>query len=148
MVSYPRLARFNYLQRPKNPLVCILRRNQGGGGVVKQPTLNSYRKEARDGVKVFFERPGSTTRKKQPIIEDVPIHAKTKEKISNVIKQRYLLPSDRRSCNELQSNLVMINHYVAFYHKILNKNFMSIVKMKYMYVYGSYPNPSLVFVTI
>lgn len=42
MVPYPRLARFNYLQRPKTPLVCILRRNQGGGGVVKQPTLNSY----------------------------------------------------------------------------------------------------------
>ena len=52
-----------------------------------------------------------------------------------------------RSCNELQSNLIMINHYVAFYHKIPNKNFMSIVKMKYMYVYGSYPNPSLVFMT-
>jgi hypothetical protein len=41
MVPYPRLARFNYLQRPKTPLVCILRRNQGGGGVVKQPTLNT-----------------------------------------------------------------------------------------------------------
>jgi hypothetical protein len=48
-----------------------------------------------------------------------------------------------RSCNELQSNLIMINHYVAFYHKIPNKNFMSIVKMKYMYVYGSYPNPPI-----
>ena len=48
-----------------------------------------------------------------------------------------------RSCNELQSNLIMINHYVAFYHKIPNKNFMSIVKMKSMYVYGSYPNPVL-----
>ncbi len=43
----------------------------------------------------------------------------------------------RRSCNELQSNLIMINHYVAFYHKIPNTNFMSIVKMKSMYVYGS-----------
>lgn len=42
MVPYPRLAQFNYLQRPKTPLVCILRRNQGGGGVVKQPTLNMY----------------------------------------------------------------------------------------------------------
>jgi len=42
MVPYPRLARFNYLQRPKTPLVCILRRNQGGGGVVKQPALNMY----------------------------------------------------------------------------------------------------------
>jgi len=53
-----------------------------------------YRKEVRDGVKVFFERPGPTTRKKQPIIEDVTIRAKTKEKISKVLKRRYLLPSD------------------------------------------------------
>jgi hypothetical protein len=51
--------------------------------------------------------------------------------------------SNRRSCNELQSNLIMINHYIAFYHKIPNKNFMSIVKMKSMYVYGSYPSPVL-----
>ena len=48
-----------------------------------------------------------------------------------------------RSCNELQSNLVMINHYVAFYHKIPNQNFMSIVKMKSMYVYRSYSNQVL-----
>jgi hypothetical protein len=45
-----------------------------------------YRKEARD-VKVFFERPGPTTQKK-------PIRVKTKEKISKVLKRRYLLPSD------------------------------------------------------
>ena len=45
MVPYPRLAQFNYLQRPKTPLVCILRRNQGGGGVVKQPSLNMYIKK-------------------------------------------------------------------------------------------------------
>ena len=32
-----------------------------------------------------------------------------------------------RSCYELQTNLVMIYHYVAFYHKIPNKNFMSTV---------------------
>jgi hypothetical protein len=42
MVPYPRLARCNYIQMPKIPLVCILRRNQRGGGVVKLPTLNSY----------------------------------------------------------------------------------------------------------
>jgi len=54
-----------------------------------------YWKEARDGVKVFFERPGPTTRKKQPIIEDVTICAKTKEKILKLLKKRYLLvPSD------------------------------------------------------
>jgi hypothetical protein len=40
----------------------------------------------------------------------------------------------RRSCYELQSNLIMINNYVAFDHKIPNKNFMSNVKMKSMYV--------------
>ncbi len=50
-----------------------------------------------------------------------------------------------RSCNELQSNLIMINHYVAFYHKIPNKNLMSIVNMNYMYVYGSYCNPCQIF---
>jgi hypothetical protein len=53
-----------------------------------------YRKEAWDGVKTFFERPGPTTRKAQPIIEDVTVRAKTKEKIGKVIKRRHLLPSD------------------------------------------------------
>jgi len=42
----------------------------------------------------------------------------------------------------------MINNCVAFDHKIPNKNLMSIVNMNYMYVYGSYHNPSLVFMTI
>jgi hypothetical protein len=37
----------------------------------------------------------------------------------------------------------MINNYVAFDNKIPNKNFMSNVKMKSMYKYGSYPNPVL-----
>jgi hypothetical protein len=54
----------------------------------------------------------------------------------------------RRSCYELQSNLRMINHCVAFHHTIPNKNLMSIVNMNYMYVYGSYRNPVLVFMTI
>ena len=54
----------------------------------------------------------------------------------------------RRSCYELQSNLIMINNCVAFDHKIPNKNLMSIVNMNYMYVYGSDRNPSLVFMTI
>lgn len=53
MVPYPRLAQFNYLQRPKTPLVCILRRNQGGGGVVKQPTLNMYSILMRERVLVL-----------------------------------------------------------------------------------------------
>ena len=53
-----------------------------------------YRKEARDGVKVFFELPGPSTWKKQPSIEDMTIRARTKEKIAKVLKRRYLLPSD------------------------------------------------------
>ena len=53
-----------------------------------------YRKEARGKVKVYFKRHRPTTLKMQPIIEDVTICAKTKEKISKVLKQRYLLPSD------------------------------------------------------
>ncbi len=53
-----------------------------------------YRKEAQDGVKTFFERPGPTTRKSQPIIEDETVRVKTKEKIGKVLKRRYLLPSD------------------------------------------------------
>ncbi len=53
-----------------------------------------YQKEARDGVKTFFEQPGPTTWKAQPIIEDMTVHAKTKEKIGKVIKRRYLLPTD------------------------------------------------------
>jgi len=42
MVRYPGLAGFNYLQSGNYLLVCILRRNPGGGGVVKLPTLNLY----------------------------------------------------------------------------------------------------------
>jgi hypothetical protein len=53
-----------------------------------------YRKEARDGVKTFFERPVPTTRKSQPIIEDEKIRVKMKEKIGKVLKRRYLPPSD------------------------------------------------------
>jgi hypothetical protein len=37
---YLGLAQFNYLHGQKMPLVCILRRNPPGGGVVKQPPLN------------------------------------------------------------------------------------------------------------
>jgi len=45
-------------------------------------------------------------------------------------------------------NRIMINNCVEFNNKILNKNLMSIVNMNYMYVYGSYRNPALVFMTI
>ena len=44
-----------------------------------------------------------------------------------------------RSCNELQANLVMIeHHYVAFNHKIPNQNNMSIVKLKSICVWISH----------
>ena len=51
-----------------------------------------YRKEARDGVRPFFERPGPTTRRTQSIVEDADLRAKTMDKIDKVIRRRYLLP--------------------------------------------------------
>jgi len=44
---------------------------------------------------------------------------------SSVISNQSCFLFNRCSCNELQSNLITINHYVAFYHKIWN--FMSTV---------------------
>ena len=49
---------------------------------------------ARDGIPVFFKSPGRTMKGKQPIIADVDIWAKTREKIGKVIKRRYLLTTD------------------------------------------------------
>jgi hypothetical protein len=46
---------------------------------------------ARDGVPVFFERPGPTTREFQPPMADEKTRAMAKDKILKVIKQRYLL---------------------------------------------------------
>jgi hypothetical protein len=56
-------------------------------------------------------------------------------KYSKETKRVREIKSIIRSCNELQANLIMIQHYVELYHKIPNQNFMSIVKLKYIYVY-------------
>jgi hypothetical protein len=45
---------------------------------------------ARDGVQVYFERPGPTTREAQPIIADTLVRKLAREKILKVIKRRYL----------------------------------------------------------
>jgi len=50
-----------------------------------------YRASARDGIPAWFERPGPTSREAQPVIADAGIRAKVKDKISKVVKRRYLL---------------------------------------------------------
>ena len=45
---------------------------------------------ARDGVPIWFERLGPTTREAQPIISDLDLRAKAKEKITKVVRRRYL----------------------------------------------------------
>jgi hypothetical protein len=52
------------------------------------PTM--YREMSRDGVKVFFEKPGPTTRESQPRISDPKIYEMAKEKILKVVKRGYL----------------------------------------------------------
>jgi hypothetical protein len=46
---------------------------------------------ARDGVPVWFEQPGPTTREAQPIIADPDLHTKAKDKIIKVVRRRYLV---------------------------------------------------------
>ena len=45
---------------------------------------------ARDGVPIWFEWPGPTIREAQPIISDPDLRAKAKEKITKVVRRRYL----------------------------------------------------------
>ena len=52
-----------------------------------------YRKMARDGVPVFFERPRPTSPEFQPPMADEKTWAMAKDKILKVIKRRYLLTS-------------------------------------------------------
>jgi hypothetical protein len=49
-----------------------------------------YRKEARDGVKIFFERPGPDSKQRQPNIKPEMLDA-VRAKILKVIKRRYLV---------------------------------------------------------
>jgi hypothetical protein len=53
-----------------------------------------YRTMARDGVPVWFERPGPTTREAQSLISDPAIQANAKEKIGKVVRRRYLVTKD------------------------------------------------------
>ena len=47
--------------------------------------------QVRGGIPAWFERPGPTSREAQPVIADAGIRAKVKDKISKVVKRRYLL---------------------------------------------------------
>ncbi len=49
-----------------------------------------YRKLARDGVPIFFEKPGPTTRGVQPQIADAVVREQTREKVAKVLHRRYL----------------------------------------------------------
>ena len=53
-----------------------------------------YRAMARDGVPVYFEKPGPSTKGKQPIISDPILREKTREKIGKVISRRYLVTTE------------------------------------------------------
>jgi hypothetical protein len=52
-----------------------------------------YRTMACDGVPVWFERLGPTTRESQPIIADPDLRTKAKDKIIKVVRRRYLITS-------------------------------------------------------
>ncbi len=49
---------------------------------------------ARDGVPIWFEWAGPTTREPQPVISDPVLCTKAKEKIIKVIRRRYLVTTD------------------------------------------------------
>ena len=49
-----------------------------------------YRAMARDGVEVYFEQPGPTTREAQPVVSDPKLREMAKAKILKVVKRRYL----------------------------------------------------------
>ncbi len=50
-----------------------------------------FRRMGRDGVPVWFTKPGLTTKGTQPAITDLRLREKTREKIRKVFKRRYLL---------------------------------------------------------
>jgi hypothetical protein len=64
-----------------------------GSRLVHFRFLARYRREARDGVRAFFKKPGPTTQRAQPVIKDWAIQAKTKDKFDKVMQRRYLLPA-------------------------------------------------------
>ena len=50
-----------------------------------------YRKLAQDGVPVYFETPGPSTKEAQPPISDPGRRAKVREKLEKVLRRRYML---------------------------------------------------------
>ena len=52
-----------------------------------------YQKIARDGVPVFFEKQGPTSKKRQPSIPNPELRAKVREKVEKVLKRRYMVRS-------------------------------------------------------
>ena len=48
---------------------------------------------ARDGVPVFFERPGPTNKEPQPPLRDPEVRSGVRRKIEKVMHQRYMLKS-------------------------------------------------------
>ena len=64
-----------------------------------------YQKAARNGLPVYFERPGPTTKGLQPLIADPGLRERAREKIAKVLHRRYLVPqtaSVNRTSNILQ----------------------------------------------
>jgi hypothetical protein len=62
-----------------------------GSRLVLLRFLTHFRAMARDGVPVWFERPGPTTREAQPTISSTEIRAKAKKKFAKVLRRRYLV---------------------------------------------------------
>eukprot|EP00804_Cyclotella_cryptica_P010959 CCRYP_016684-RA/>CCRYP_016684-RA protein AED:0.10 eAED:0.14 QI:0/0/0/1/0.25/0/5/0/1241 len=50
-----------------------------------------YHSLARDGCKIYFERPGPTTKQTQPEFSDPNVRSKVKEKIMKVVKRKYMM---------------------------------------------------------
>ena len=49
-----------------------------------------YQKIARDGVPIYFEKPGPSTKGSQPRISNPGVREQTQEKIAKVLQRRYL----------------------------------------------------------
>jgi hypothetical protein len=64
-----------------------------GSRLIRLRFLERYCREARDGVRAFFEKPGLITCQAQPVIKDSEIWSKTKDKVGKVIQWRYMLPA-------------------------------------------------------
>ncbi len=55
----------------------------------------------RDGVKPFFEHPGPTIRKAQPLIDDPVLRERSRDKIGKVIKRKYLITEGHKVVHQI-----------------------------------------------